>query len=136
MEYHFFPVKTLRKTIAIKAAHDAHVSFTSEGSDTIPMIEFILGGWGNTKSTIRLNRESPDRAEVETPGLLAAEEHREFTFEWAPNGRLFQVYGGADTVPFLSWKNMEQPFTVTHFGVRTVQGASGDWICDGRYRNF
>jgi len=136
-KYHFYPVNIFRMSVSVKAAHDAYVSFTSGESDTTPMIEVIIGGWQNTKTAIRirLENESVDVVAEDTPELLTTEEYRDFTLEWAQNGTLFQLYGGADREPFLSWENTQCPFPVTHFGVRTSHGATGEWICDGKLKN-
>ncbi|KAK3875978.1 hypothetical protein Pcinc_019190 [Petrolisthes cinctipes] len=46
--------KTLR--FQVKAAHDAHVSFTSSGEETEPMLEVFIGAWEGAASAVRFNK--------------------------------------------------------------------------------
>lgn len=42
------------------------------------MVEVFIGGWGNTKSVIRYNKEKPEVAECGTPDILSGNEYRGF----------------------------------------------------------
>jgi hypothetical protein len=129
LEYSFFPVKNFRQVLSVKAPNDAHIALTPSASDTAPIIEIFLGGWGNKKSAIRLNKEKPDKAEAETPDVVNGETESTFVLEWNNAGKLTVSLLGA-TEPFLSWTN-DAPFAITHLGLRTAWGATGDWKIDG-----
>lgn len=40
--------------------------------------QIFIGGWSNSKSAIRRDRAKPDKAVVDTEGILSADEHRGF----------------------------------------------------------
>lgn len=80
--YKFYPVAGGVFNFKIRAPNDAHLALTSGPSESDPMLEVFLGGWGNTKSVIRRNRTKPDVVEVETPNILNAGEFRGFWVRW------------------------------------------------------
>ena len=94
------------------------------------MVEIFLGGWDNGKCAIRLNKEKPEKAQVDTPDLLNGSEFRNFVVEWTTSGKI-QVYLEKASAPFITWTNPE-PFPITHFGIRTAWGANGQWLIDGK----
>lgn len=93
----------------------------------------FIGGWGNTKSVIRYNRQKPDKVEVETPNILNGDEFRGFWIRWTCG----EVSAGREGEgnPFISWENPE-PFNIQHVGVCTGWGATGTWIIEGNYSRF
>lgn len=91
-------------------------------------LQIFIGGWQNSKSAIRKNKQKPDVALVETPGILSASEPRGFWMRWA-NGDI-TVGKEGQAVPFLSWKDPE-PFGIGHYGIRTSWGATGTWYIEG-----
>lgn len=62
----------------MRAQSDAHLCLAGDASETHPLIEVFIGGWGNTKSVIRYNQAKPEVAECETPNILDAGEYRGF----------------------------------------------------------
>ncbi|XP_075215562.1 uncharacterized protein LOC142321402 isoform X1 [Lycorma delicatula] len=122
LEYSYRSILWGRLDVFVNAAHDAHIALTSGPNDTEPMYEIILGGWGNTASVIRYNKEKPDKAKVETPSLLSDGEDKLFVITWL-NGLLKIITDGQT---LLEWKD-PNPFEVTHFGICTGWGAEGKW---------
>lgn len=126
LEYTFFPINKFTVNLTVKAGHNAHICLAPEASSEVnPMIEIFIGGWENSKSAIRFNREKPDKAEAETPSICNADEDKNFVLTWNNEGEVSISMAGASE-PFLHWKN-EEPFPISFLGVRTAWGATGTW---------
>lgn len=78
LEYQFYPFNNGIVQFRVRAAHDAHLILSGEPHETQPLIEIFIGGWKNTKSVIRYNKEKPEVDEVDTPGILSPNEFRGF----------------------------------------------------------
>ncbi|XP_032681076.1 uncharacterized protein LOC116848753 isoform X1 [Odontomachus brunneus] len=131
LEYNFYPVTAGQIQFRVKAANDAHVALTTGPQEGEPMYEVFIGGWSNSKSVIRKNRVKPDVAEMETPGILNGDDYRGFWIRW-DDGNL-TVGKEGESAPFMSYADPE-PFGISHFGVCTGWGATGDWLIEG-HRN-
>lgn len=158
MEYTFLPVTAGSILFKVQAANDAHVALTSGPNETGPLYEvsggagrgferrrsrvspircnsvhfvfqIFIGGWGNAKSAIRKNKEKPEVAIVDTPGILSASEPRGFWMRWNHGDLTVGKEGQAQ--PFLSWKDPE-PFGIGHYGICTGWGAKGNWYIEGK----
>ncbi|XP_015586318.1 uncharacterized protein LOC107263519 isoform X1 [Cephus cinctus] len=129
LEYQFYPVTSGQIQFRVKTANDAHVALTTGPTEGDPMYEVFIGGWGNSKSVIRKNRSKPEVAEVETPGILTADEFRGFWIRW--DGGNITVGKEGEGSPFLSYQDPE-PFGIGYFGVCTGWGATGEWLIEGR----
>lgn len=127
MEYNFYPVSGQQIQFRIKAPNDAHIALTTGPYEGDPMWEVFIGGWGNTKSVIRKNRTKPDVVEVPTPGFLTNDDFRGFWIRW--NDGNVTVGKENDPEPFMSYADPE-PFAISHFGVCTGWGASGEWLLE------
>ena len=90
--------------------------------------QVFIGGWGNAKTAIRLNRTKPDKALVDTPDILSDAEYRGFWVSW--EGGLLEVGKEGETTAFVSWHDPE-PFGIGYYGICTGWGASGSWIIEG-----
>lgn len=127
-EYNFIDVSTNQTILKfkVKAAHDAHIALSSANDqEATPIIEIFIGGWNNAKCAIRRDRTKPDRAEAETPDVLSDAEFRGFWVKWDTEGKIEVGRDGEDEA-FLNYVDPE-PFDITHYGVRTSWGASGEW---------
>lgn len=82
LKYNFYPIQNRVINFKIRSPHDAHIALTSAPADGEPIVEIFIGGWGNTKSVIRRNKQKPERAETETPDILNAGEFRGFWIRW------------------------------------------------------
>lgn len=127
LEYHFYPVTSGQVQFRVKTPNDAHVALTTGPHEGEPMYEVFIGGWGNTKSVIRKNRTKPEVAEMETPGIVTADDYRGFWVRWQ-DGHITVGKEGEQS-PFLSYTDPE-PFGIGYFGVCTGWGASGEWLIE------
>ncbi|XP_043254889.1 uncharacterized protein LOC122398776 isoform X5 [Colletes gigas] len=127
LEYRFYPAATRQLQFRVKAANDAHVALTTGPQDSQPMYEVFIGGWGNSKSVIRKNKSKPDVAEADTPGILSNDEFRGFWIRWDDDALSVGKEGEASA--FLTYTDSE-PLTVSHFGLCTAWGASGEWLIE------
>lgn len=127
LEYQFYPCASGQLQFRIRAPNDAHVALTTGPHEGEPMYEVFIGGWSNSKSVIRKNRTKPDVAEVDTPGILSADEFRGFWIRW--NDGAISVGKEGDPSAFLTYADPE-PFGIGYFGVCTGWGASGEWLIE------
>ncbi|KAG8240221.1 hypothetical protein J437_LFUL004681 [Ladona fulva] len=130
LEYTFFPVHKGFVQFTVTAPNDAHIALTTGPAVSNPMYEIILGGWENTKSTLRRDRQKPTRVQVYTPNLLSGTEERKFWIKC--NHGHIQVGQGGHHHPFMVYIDPE-PFHVHHFGICTGWGATGMWKIPGNY---
>lgn len=128
LEYQFHPVSGGVFTFKVRAAHDAHLALTPSPVEAEPIYEIFIGGWDNSKSVIRRNRQKPDVAEVNTPGILNAGEFRSFWIRWYDSVITVGLEGQA--AAFLSY-DAQNLFPINFVGVCTGWGASGTWLIDG-----
>ncbi|XP_046662124.1 uncharacterized protein LOC124355168 isoform X2 [Homalodisca vitripennis] len=122
LEYTYRPIPRYSLDIHVRAAHNAHIALTSAPKETSPMYEIFLGGWENSGSAIRYNRQQPDKVRVPTPGLLTTGDHKHFRISW--HSGLVRVETEGRTL--MEWQD-PAPFGVSHFGLRTAWGATGLW---------
>ncbi|GLG97810.1 uncharacterized protein GBIM_04492 [Gryllus bimaculatus] len=62
LEYQFRPVPVGALEVFVRTPSNAHIALTKGPQETEPMYEIILGGWENSASVIRYNREKPDKS--------------------------------------------------------------------------
>ncbi|XP_008486939.2 C3 and PZP-like alpha-2-macroglobulin domain-containing protein 8 isoform X1 [Diaphorina citri] len=129
LEYQFFPLPGPTLKFQVKANNDAHIAFTQALGEGEPMYEVFIGGWNNSKSAIRKNKQKPDVATVETPGILTEAGHKGFWIT-VRGGTIFVGYDG-ESSSFLSYQDPE-PFPVHYYGVCTGWGATGEWFIEGK----
>jgi hypothetical protein len=61
LQYSYRPLPEGAIHVEVRAPSNAHVALTSGNHETEPMYEILLGGWENTASVIRYNRQKPDK---------------------------------------------------------------------------
>lgn len=61
MEYIFRAILHGSISFSVDSANDAHIALTSQAKESEPIIEIFLGGWKNTASAIRFNKQTPDK---------------------------------------------------------------------------
>lgn len=130
LEYQFFPANGGLFTFKVRAPKDAHLALTPAPEDNGPIYEIFIGGWDNTKSVIRKDRQKPEVAEVPTPGILDAGEFRGFWIRWYDN--VITVGREGEAAAFLSF-DTGSLYPVNFVGVCTGWGASGTWLLDGKF---
>lgn len=128
LEYQFHPVTSGALHFKVRAANDAHIALTPGPAEGEPMYEIFIGGWGNSKTAIRRDRQKPDKALAETPDILTDAEYRGFWLRWAGGSVALGKEG--ETAPFVSWDDPE-PFGIGYYGICTGWGATGSWLIEG-----
>ncbi|XP_030375225.1 uncharacterized protein LOC115624613 [Scaptodrosophila lebanonensis] len=127
LEYQFFPASGGVFVFQVRSAKDAHIALTTGPQESNPMYEIFLGGWDNSKSVIRKDRQKPDVVELPTPGILNAGEFRGFWVRWYDN--VITVGREGEAAAFLSY-DAGQLFPVNFVGICTGWGAAGTWLLD------
>ncbi|XP_034248555.1 uncharacterized protein LOC117649696 [Thrips palmi] len=127
LEYTFFPVNSNSLFFKVKCANDAHIALTTGPGESEPMYEIFIGGWGNQKTAIRRNREKPDKSLADTPNVVTGDELRGFWVRWGNGSVAVGREGEQD--PIVAWDDPE-PFRITHYGICTGWGATGQWIIE------
>lgn len=64
MEYIFRTILHGSISFSVDSANDAHIALTNQAKDSEPIIEIFLGGWKNTASAIRFNKQTPDKVYI------------------------------------------------------------------------
>ena len=127
LEYQFHPVSGSVYTFKVRSAHDAHLALTSTPTEAEPMYEIFIGGWDNSKSVIRKNRQKPDVVEVPTPGILNAGEFRGFWIRWYDN--VITVGREGEAAAFMSY-DAGHLYAINYVGICTGWGACGTWLLE------
>lgn len=127
LEYQFQPVNGGVFSFKVRAPNDAHIALTSSPVEENPMYEVFLGGWGNTKSVIRKDRQKPDVVEQATPDILSANEYRGFWIRWYDNSITVGREGEAGAFMFY---DADHSLSINYVGICTGWGAQGSWIID------
>lgn len=91
------------------------------------MYEIFIGGWNNSKSIIRKNRQKPDVAEISTPGILNGGEYRGFWIRW--NNNVISAGREGEGEPFIQFADSDY-VPISYVGVCTGWGATGAWIIE------
>ena len=101
----------------VRCCHDALLALAEELGVASNSYEVCIGGYGNTKSSIRKEIQKPNDAEVLTPGLMSCNETRFFWVSWA-NGLIEMGQGlTVGLRRFLYWKDSNPRFNVTAIGI-------------------
>lgn len=66
------------------------------------------------------------KVHVDTPQLLCKDTPKKFVIFWRDG--VFEVYG--EKTKLFEWKD-SNPFSISHYGVRTCWGAVGNWHIHG-----
>lgn len=48
-------------SFSVDSANDAHIALATKAKESEPIVEILLGGWKNTASAIRYNKQTPDK---------------------------------------------------------------------------
>ncbi|ALC40662.1 CG10527 [Drosophila busckii] len=127
LEYQFFPASGGVFTFKVRSPKDAHIALAPGPQEGTPMFEIFIGGWENSKSVIRKDRQKPDVVEIPTAGILDAGEFRGFWVRWYDN--VITVGHAGDAAAFLSYDAVDL-FPVNYVGICTGWGATGTWMLD------
>uniref|UniRef100_A0A1L8DYN2 Putative farnesoic acid 0-methyl transferase n=2 Tax=Nyssomyia neivai TaxID=330878 RepID=A0A1L8DYN2_9DIPT len=126
LKYNFLPaLEHGTAKVEFKGPSNCHIGLMAEANEKLPLTEVILGGWNNTASVIRVNREAPDRARVDTPNIVTNSHFTTFFIEWR-HGHLSVRQGGPQG-PLVIEAQESVRFPVRFLAVRTGWGATGKW---------
>uniref|UniRef100_A0A8W8KLL6 Uncharacterized protein n=1 Tax=Magallana gigas TaxID=29159 RepID=A0A8W8KLL6_MAGGI len=121
-------VATGRTSVAFRARanNDVHIALASEDSSSSGThYEIIIGGWGNTQSTIRF-AIGGTACVYQSGSYLTQTYFDEFWFSWTGN----YVRVGTGSSPgsgiFMSCYH-STPYTVNFIWIKTGYGSSGEW---------
>lgn len=64
MEYIYKVILHGSISFSIDSANDAHIALTTKFEQSEPMVEVIIGGWENSASAIRYNKQTPDKVYI------------------------------------------------------------------------
>lgn len=130
LEYTYNPVPSKTLRFKVKAGNDAHIilSAVPSPSEAEPVVEVFIGGWGNSKSAIRVNRTKPDKDTQDTPKILSGDEFRGFWVSF-DNNVVAAGREGDDGNPFVKYTSPE-PLNINYYGLSTGYGSHGEWIIE------
>jgi hypothetical protein len=113
-------------TFQVKAKNDAHIALMSADDDTKPLYEIVLGGWGNSKSCLRIAKQSTCKSTY-YGSVLSQTAYKPFWVSWI-NSRI--TVGLGDTVDQTTVMEYHHstPYPVNFFAVMTGWGSTGQWI--------
>jgi Farnesoic acid 0-methyl transferase. len=77
LQYIYRPMSAGALHFEVRAPSNAHIALTSASHETEPMYEILLGGWENTASVIRYNRQKPDKVHNSCYIVLCQAEQKE-----------------------------------------------------------
>lgn len=121
-------IATGRTSVAFRARanNDVHIALGSEDSSTIgPHYEIVIGGWGNTQSTIRFGIGGT-ACVYQSGSYLTQTYFNEFWFSWT--GYYVRVGTGSSpgSSTFMTCYH-STPYTVNFIWIKTGWGSSGEW---------
>ena len=107
-----------------KANNDVHIALSAGPQDKPALYEVVIGGWSNTKSVIRRAKQSQQKVEASTPGILSPNEFRGFWITY--NFGVIKV-GKEGHAPFMEWTD-PNPLPVNNIGYSTHMGSNGEFV--------
>ena len=106
---------------------DAHIALATNVGAFDEAYEVIIGGFNNTMSSIRYNKNGQSMVNVTTKGVLSCFMPREFWISWR-DGSINVGRGGEVFVnTFLSWRDLE-PDEVNVMQVSSGNGNRAAWV--------
>lgn len=115
-DFWFFPGPHPGIALRVRSENEVQVALTPFNFTWNPVIEIFIGTTNNSRSVIRINRET-NVAVVPTPNIIARDQWNDFRITWA--NQVILVYSGNNNYPFMSY-TMEDLFPVNFYGLRAV----------------
>ncbi len=120
-------------TFNVNTKSDAHIGLSKNNLDgsiaheDINIYEIVIGGWLNTLSIIRDEKQGPMKCQANTPGILTYGIAQPFWVSWDNGnirvGREHQV--GNHVI--CEWQD-PTPKTINYVSMTTAWGPDGKWI--------
>ncbi|XP_033110354.1 adhesion G protein-coupled receptor E3-like [Anneissia japonica] len=108
---------------SVKAQNDVHIALSAQDTDLDPLYEIVIGGWGNTKSTIRRCKLCKGLVYFQSSGFLDPNDYRRFWIQFV-DGNIAVGYIGE--VAFMTY-NDPNPLDVNYVGYSTGWGSCGSF---------
>ncbi|XP_067668071.1 uncharacterized protein [Haliotis asinina] len=110
----------------VQASNDVHVALlTYDGETGQNIYEIVIGGWGNTRSTIRTAMQGTNRVEAfHSP--LSPTEFRQFWISWESGEISVGTGSNVSTGLFMTFTD-SSPHDVNYPAVTTGYGSTGSW---------
>jgi hypothetical protein len=109
----------------VKTCNDAHVILSEQHTDERASYEIVIGGWGNTESTIRTCKQCELRTTY-FGSPLSCNSFKSFWISW--NNGTIRVGTGHNVGhgEFMRWTD-PSPHMVNYVGISTWTGSSAEW---------
>ncbi|XP_046373128.2 uncharacterized protein LOC124146734 [Haliotis rufescens] len=111
----------------LTAANDAHIGLYTPDNGAVPqdMYEIVIGGWGNTKSVIRIRQQGSIKdSKNHTP--LDSSRAKPFWVSWSSG--VIKVGTGTEVGVSTFMQLADTTHHVTSIAVTTGWGSTGDWV--------
>ncbi|ELU12989.1 hypothetical protein CAPTEDRAFT_114549 [Capitella teleta] len=125
--YTWFVTERTSISFKVKTCADAHLALSTDPMDvSTNTYEVIIGGWENTRSSIRRGIGGDQLQTASTPDVLSCDELRLFWVSWQ-EGRIRAGQGNSlDHNILVEWVDPE-PMGVGIISVTTGWGSTGEW---------
>ncbi|XP_064595766.1 C3 and PZP-like alpha-2-macroglobulin domain-containing protein 8 [Liolophura sinensis] len=108
-------------SFTVRAVSSAHLRLTSVPGDTNHVVEILIGGNGNSLSSISRGKSDSDQVTAHTPNVLTMEEYRAFWVSWE-GGRVRVGLGSHINYQQLMSLDLHEEHTVEYIGFATSSG--------------
>ncbi|CAH0559908.1 unnamed protein product [Brassicogethes aeneus] len=126
--YTFLGIDSDHFSFEVEATNDVHVGLFSKPEATPPWYEIVIGGWGNTKSVLRKDKQDEHGyivVESQSFGILDKNKPNKLWVRMTRNTIACGFRGEAD--PFISWWEKGNLPRITYVGFHTGFGSTGKW---------
>ncbi|XP_060081901.1 lactoperoxidase-like [Ylistrum balloti] len=110
-----------------RACSDVHVGLKVDEDPKGDLYEIVIGGWSNTQSAIRTEKQGNNLVEVKTDDVLDCDKYITFMVGWASGHiQVFKLTGQSGWNEFMSWYDPNIPVKDVKFvGLTTANWTSG-----------
>eukprot|EP00002_Diphylleia_rotans_P005318 TRINITY_DN14443_c0_g1_i1.p1 TRINITY_DN14443_c0_g1~~TRINITY_DN14443_c0_g1_i1.p1 ORF type:complete len:193 (-),score=37.23 TRINITY_DN14443_c0_g1_i1:159-737(-) len=113
--------------IEVQARNDAHILLSSDAEGAGESYEIVIGGWGNTQSVVRRQKQGHGFATLQREGILSSAEPRIFYITFSTSGEIMVGTGITLGRNILLQYTDPSPYAVRHIAVATGWGSTGVW---------
>ncbi|XP_049825376.1 uncharacterized protein LOC126266174 [Aethina tumida] len=120
----------------VHASNDAHIGLFSVPHMKNPWYEIVIGGWANSKSVIRKNKQDEHGFIVmssNTRNILDPTRFIGFSVRF--HNRTIDVTREDEEKPFITWSDTVNIANISYIGIHTGFGSTGNWIITKSTKN-
>ncbi|XP_021348638.1 zonadhesin-like isoform X2 [Mizuhopecten yessoensis] len=114
--------------LTVQACNDAHIALMGQSGENGKLYEIVIGGWGNSKSVIRTQKQGQNLY-TKNGRRLDCRQYRKFKISWTGGLITVQSYVNGVLLEFLRYKD-PSPMDIQSVGVSTGIWATGEWRID------